>query len=200
MGQHYGRAHKIALSLTQPHCFLSTGEHSRRSHLQPPCVPWLAALVHSHPMYWHSPPFSPPSPPFKHPLLTPRPPLTYHNHITTISHPGEDGVIRHFDCRESSYGNRPLALVSSHIIEGSRRARGRGRDTGPPVSLNSVAYNPARPWQFCVGGDDECVRVLDERALGGSGAGPSGRDALQPGVSGGWVVWWWDGLQHGVRV
>lgn len=54
---------------------------------------------------------------------------------------------------------------------------------GEVVAINSVCYNPARPWQFCVGGEDEYVRVYDERMVLQSAAAPGRADVLQPQVN-----------------
>lgn len=47
------------------------------------------------------------------------------------------------------------------------------------LDLNAVHVNPARPWLFAVGGDDQFARVYDFRALRTRGNG--GGDGQHPG-------------------
>uniref|UniRef100_A0A6S8J0R5 Uncharacterized protein n=2 Tax=Dunaliella tertiolecta TaxID=3047 RepID=A0A6S8J0R5_DUNTE len=73
------------------------------------------------------------------------------NPASTFLSTGEDGVVMYFDLR-AKCGPVQQLIVS----EGRRR---------PPVELNAVHANPARPWLFAVGGGDPYARIFDVRRM-----------------------------------
>eukprot|EP00877_Chromochloris_zofingiensis_P004808 jgi/Chrzof1/14328/UNPLg00601.t1 len=74
---------------------------------------------------------------------------------------GEDGEVFHFDLRASGSSRCSKLLVCHGYSER------RGSNT-MVVDLNCIHVNPARPWQFAVGGSDEWVRVYDYRRYPGT--------------------------------
>ncbi|GAX74097.1 hypothetical protein CEUSTIGMA_g1546.t1 [Chlamydomonas eustigma] len=72
---------------------------------------------------------------------------------------GEDGDVRFFDLREDH--QNPQSGFKMPVLSGLPGDRGwRGA-----VDLNAVHVNPARPWLFAVGGDDQYARVYDIRVV-----------------------------------
>lgn len=69
---------------------------------------------------------------------------------------GEDGVVRHFDLREPSYGNRKLLGLSMPNSLWSSQ-----------LEIYALAINPTRPWQLALSCADEKVKVYDFRCGGG---------------------------------
>eukprot|EP00873_Tetraselmis_striata_P017429 jgi/Tetstr1/437693/TSEL_026348.t2 len=70
---------------------------------------------------------------------------------------GEDGVVRHFDLREPSYGNRKLLGLSMPNSLWSSQ-----------LEIYALAINPTRPWQLALSCADEKVKVYDFRwSMGG---------------------------------
>ena len=74
--------------------------------------------------------------------------ITFTDHPWTFLSCGEDGLVNFYDLRHPSPAT-PLVTVAS--------LRGR------PLELYSVATNPINPSEFCLGGQDEAIRVFDLR-------------------------------------
>ena len=66
---------------------------------------------------------------------------------------GEDGVVQRIDLRtqQAGYSGTPLFRCFTHTLG--------------TLKLYSIHCNPTNPHQYCLGGEDECVRIFDIRMI-----------------------------------
>lgn len=80
------------------------------------------------------------------------------------------------------HGQDPAASV--HISLPLLRHNGRFvQRLRREIALNSIHCNPAKPWQFVLGGGDEIVRIYDQRRGASDGAGLSSELSVSQPVS-----------------